>query len=108
MLPIILGTKQIPIDTENLLLNCPSCNSHQFSDILVSSQYFHLYYLPVIPIDKDAYSICNKCGYQRSFEFSRKFVQENSIQAKKFRHPAFTYSGILIIIVMIIFIIIAN
>jgi hypothetical protein len=105
---VIVGTKQIPIDTENLLLNCPSCNSHQFSDILVSSKYFHFYYLPVIPVDKDAYSICNKCGYQRSFEFSRKFRLENSIQAKKFRHPMYTYAGILIFIILIIVMIIAN
>lgn len=95
---VIFGTKQLPINTQTVVIDCPICKSFQECDILVSSEYVHFYWIPLVPVDKNAFSICRKCGQNRSFAFSQEFIIKNSIEAKAFRHPLFTYTGLLAII----------
>ena len=104
---IIFGNKQTPIGLDEFLVKCPTCETHGWADIMVVSNYYHMYWIPMFPFEKNANIICKKCGlkrYGRSFDAS---LISNYYEVKgKYKHPLFTYAGagtLAIIIVAIIF-----
>jgi hypothetical protein len=65
MLLIAYGTRTLPIGVEEQLLYCTNCQGHHATDLMVSTRYFHVYNLPVMPLDKSATVFCQHCGSQR-------------------------------------------
>lgn len=105
---IIYGSKQTPIGLDEFLVKCPSCETHSWADVMVLSKYFHLYWIPMFPFDKDANIICKKCGlkrYDRSFDSS--LISNFSEVESTYRHPWFTYIGAGTLILLFIAILIA-
>jgi hypothetical protein len=98
---IYAGTLQTPIDTVTIFTDCPVCNSHQHCDLLVYSEYFHIYGLPIFPTSKSALLICTNCGYKRTPLFNRGFILSNSIDARLFKHPVYCYIGLIVILIFI-------
>jgi zinc-ribbon family len=104
---IEIGTNQIPLGVDELLIHCPSCESSQWSDIMVTGKYFQIYWIPVFPIDKQLNIICKKCGLKRyRLPFNARIISNYDEIKSRFPHRWFTYSGIgsfvLIIITFII------
>jgi hypothetical protein len=92
---IIKGTKKTNINFGEFLINCPSCLTDEWTEILVCSYYFHIYYIPVFPKSKDAYVCCKKCGLKRyEVPFNAKLIRDFENVKKQFRHPWFTYTVI--------------
>jgi hypothetical protein len=104
---IIFGEKQTPIGLDEFLVKCPSCETHSWADVMVTSHYFHFYYLPISPTDKDANVICKTCGLKRyGIPFDQNLISNYNEVKSRYRHPWFTYSGLAIIILIIILIIV--
>jgi hypothetical protein len=100
---VIFGEKQTPIGVEELLIKCPSCESHSWADAMISSSYFHFYYVPIFPFDKSADVICKKCGIKRyGRSFNASLVDNYDEIGHRFRHPLFTYTGAAICLLLII------
>lgn len=101
---IFYGTKQIPVHLSEEMVKCPACETDQWADILYYSEYFHIYWLPVFPVDKKKTLVCNNCGLQRhGLEPSEKLLPNYSLMKKNFRHPWYTWSVILFIIMIIVY-----
>ena len=101
MAMLIFGRKRTTIDNiEEVLLKCPSCETHQFADLMVYSEYFHFYYVPMWPIDKEAVSYCKKCGLKRVRPFDKDFSGDYIELKSKFRHKLFLYTGVSIIVMI--------
>jgi len=89
------GVKQTPIDIGEYIVSCPSCESSNWADVMVISNYYHFYYVPIFPIDKEANVICKKCGYKRyGASFSSKLFGSYNEVKHLYRHPWFTYIGL--------------
>jgi hypothetical protein len=104
-----LGENKTIIGIDEVFIHCPSCESYQWSDIMVSGKYFHLYWIPIFPLDKELNIICRKCGLKRyGLSFNSKIISNYGEIKDKFRHPWYTYIGICILIVFILTIIIVR
>ena len=93
MLPIKFGTQKVAIGTEEVFVRCPSCGKNSPADILVMSCYFHIYYIPVFPIEKEVSVICKECGMKRyNLPFDADIINNYEEIKSKFMHPWYTYS----------------
>lgn len=91
----IYGSKTVPIGTDEITMRCPSCEVHTPTDLMVSSRYYHIYFLPISPFSKEAYVVCGECGLSRSgLPFDRDLFSNYFEIRSKFRHPLYTYAGI--------------
>jgi len=106
---VLFGEKEILIAADEFLIYCPCCERHSWADILVVSHYFHFYYMPFFPINKDSNIVCKTCGMRRyDVSFNHKLVANYNEIKNLYRHPWFTYIGLSIIIAVVCTIIIAN
>ena len=100
---IIFGTYQSPLGIEEVLIKCPSCETDQWADVMVVGKYYHIFFVPFMPTDKDLNLICNNCGLKRyNLPFDSRMLKNFDEIKGKFKHPWFAYSGIGLIILAII------
>jgi hypothetical protein len=104
MLPFArYGTKTVLIGVDEYMVYCPSCESDAWAQVGIISNYYHLYYIPVFPFEKDAYVICQKCGLKRGgVPFNEKLINDFDEAKRKYKHPWYTYTGIGFIIFLIL------
>ena len=95
---VIYGVKQVPIGLDEAFIKCPSCEVHNWADIMVISTYAHFYWIPFFPIDKEVNVVCKTCGLKRYGMTLNENLVNNSEIKNKFRHPWFTYSGLAFLI----------
>ena len=105
MLPFFwrAGTKQANIGMDEFLVNCPSCETQAWADVLVTSSYYHFMYMPFWPTGKEANVICQKCGMKRyGMNFNEKLISNYREIKSKFRHPWYTYIGLSIGVIIFV------
>jgi hypothetical protein len=94
-IPLKYGIARAAIGTGEFLVKCPSCETDQWAQILVSSVYSHFYFIPLYPYDKDAYVCCEKCGLKRyAVPFDDKLIINYKEIKGKYKHPWYTYIGV--------------
>lgn len=92
---IAFGENKTIIGVEEVLVYCPSCESSQWSDIMVTGRYFHIYWIPIFPVGKDLNIICRKCGLKRyGLSFKPETISNYGEIKSKFRYRWFHYLGI--------------
>ena len=95
---VFYGTKTVPIGIDEIIMRCPVCDVHTPTDLMVYSKYFHIYFLPMSPYSKEAYIVCNRCGAKRSgLPFDRDLFSNYDEIKSKFKHPFYTYAGVVIV-----------
>ena len=105
---IIYGRKTVNIGYDEFLVKCPACESSNWADIMVVSSYYHMYWIPIFPYEKEANIICRKCGLKRyEVPFTSKLISNFEEVKGKFRHPWYTYLGLGILAAVILSIIIS-
>ena len=89
---LIYGVKKAAIGMDEFMIKCPSCEVDNFADVMITSNYYHFWFIPIFPIEKEANIVCQKCGLRRyNVPFnSRTFKNYDEIK-HKFRHPWYTY-----------------
>lgn len=59
---------------------------------MILSNYYHIYWIPIFPFEKDANIICKKCGLKRyGSSFDASLLSNFNEVKGRFRHPWFTY-----------------
>ena len=97
-IPLKYGIERASIDIGEFLVRCPACETDQWAEIMVSSVYSHLYYIPIYPHDKDAFVHCEKCGLKRhGVPFDSKLIANYDDVKRMYKHPWYTYIGLCII-----------
>jgi hypothetical protein len=105
---LIFGTRKRPITIEDFLIKCPACETSTWHSVMFESEYFHIFWVPIIPTDKIITTQCSKCDLIRSgFTLSSRFINNYEEVKNKFRHPWYHYIGIGIFALIVISIIIA-
>lgn len=106
---VIYGRKRTAIDVGEALIKCPSCESHKWADIMVYSVYYHLYWIPMFPYEKDVDIICGDCGLkQYGMIFEQPLIGNFEEIRRRFRHPWYTYIGIGVFVMIVIAAVIAS
>lgn len=105
---IIYGNKQTPIGFDEFLVKCPCCETHSWADVMVLSNYYHMYWIPMFPFDKNANIICKECGLKRyGRSFDSNLISNYREVKSNFRHPWFTYLGVGILSLLFLAVIVA-
>lgn len=100
---ITYGVQQANIGMDELMMKCPSCEADNFADVMITTNYYHIYYIPIAPFEKEATIICQKCGLRRyHVPFGPKFFKNYYEIKSKFRHPIYTYFVLLFIASLIL------
>ena len=100
---IFYGVKKATIGIDEFMVNCPSCEADSFADLMITSNYYHFYFIPIFPFEKEANIICQKCGLKRYNVPFESNVIKNLYEIKnKFKHPWYTYSLPLFISLIVI------
>jgi hypothetical protein len=99
MAVFIYGHSSTPIGIDQITLRCPSCERDTENDLLVESQYFHIFWIPIFPFDKIANVTCHECGLRRtSLPFNKNIFPTYNQIKRSFAHPFRTYAFVLCII----------
>jgi C4-type Zn-finger protein len=89
---LIFGTHKAVIGIDEIHAPCPSCEADTFQEILVTSNYYHIYHVPVFAFEKEITFVCEKCGLRRKdVPLTTHTVKNYSEINTKFRHPWHTY-----------------
>jgi hypothetical protein len=106
---IFFGRKRTAIDIGEAFLKCPACESHKWADIMVFSLYFHIYWVPIFPYDKEVNIICKDCELKRfEMPFNEQSIGNLNEVKYKYKHPWRTYTGISIFLLLVLGIIISQ
>jgi zinc-ribbon family len=93
------GTKQVLLGSyDPYPLQCPECKELATIDITIYGDYYHYWYIPIFPYEKDGYAKCSSCDFTiNSVKFNRNTKELFREIKGKFRYPFYTYTGIAII-----------
>lgn len=59
---IIFGTKFVRIsDTQMVEMDCPSCHQTEYMTLAKYMNFFHIYWIPLIPLGKKMLYKCPNC-----------------------------------------------
>ena len=105
---LIYGRKKAYINIGEINIKCPSCESHNWADMMVYSYYYHIFWVPIFPFDKEASVACQKCGLRRhELSFSERLISNFDEIKDKYRHPWYTYIGIGAFTLLIVLVVLA-
>lgn len=89
------GTKKILIGAYNPHpFQCPECKKSDTVDIAIYCDYYHFWYIPIFPYEKDGTAKCSNCDLKiNSVKFNKHTKELFQQIKKKFRYPFYTYVG---------------
>ena len=107
---ILYGKKRFKlIEKEILPYECPNCSNHFSTKLILYSKYFHLFWIPFRPVDKEAVAICTECGFERNeMKFGPELVTRFKEIKKGIKHPFYAYTCLLLIACLLFVIIYGN
>lgn len=101
---IFFGTKDTPIGVDEQMVYCQSCEGYAMADLMITSSYFHIYYLPLFPVSKEVNIRCQACGLKNyGLPLNSEVVSNATELNKKFGHPWYTYIflGLFVILILV-------
>jgi len=100
---LIYGVQKTNIGIDEFMIKCPSCEADNFADFMITSNYFHVFFIPIFPFEKEANVFCQKCGLKRyNIPFGPGLFKNYYEIKNKFKHPWYTYLFILFVIAIIV------
>lgn len=103
------GVATSPIDIGEYMVYCPSCECDQWADVMILSNYYYFFVVPIFPVSKEANVCCKECGLKRYGSSFNSQLLSNYEQIKKYyRHPWFAYIGVAILVFPFVIIIISS
>lgn len=85
---------------------CPNCSANELY-ITSTVKYFHLFWIPLFPIEKFAHPICRNCNFAKRITDSKVIAKIKS-EKKKFKTPLTMYSGVVVIALLISYFMISS
>ncbi|MEI2739739.1 MAG: zinc-ribbon domain-containing protein [Chitinophagaceae bacterium] len=105
----IYGTRSTPAGLHEFSsYQCPHCEKTDTTYAVIYSMYFHIFWIPFFPDDKQMIATCSECSFTRGTEkFGPKLFEQCKGLTKKYRHPWWT-SSLTILLLAVILAIILN
>jgi hypothetical protein len=101
---LIYGWRATCVASQNINTQCSECSANNSLSMHVFQQYLHIFWIPIFPFRKTGSSECSNCKQvlqKKDFseELKEKYSQLKSIS----KTPFWTFTGVLLIIVIAIF-----
>lgn len=95
MIPIKYGTRTVMLGIHDPFpFQCPNCKQLNTVDFAIYGEYYHVWYIPIVPFEKDGYAKCGHCDFRvNSLKFNKLTKEEFKQIRKKLRYPFYTYIG---------------
>lgn len=89
------GTKKVLIGVHHPYpFQCPECKQFDTIEIFIFGDYYHFWYIPIFPYEKDGRAECSNCNFTiHSVKFNRQTKELFKEIKKKYRYPLYTYIG---------------
>lgn len=88
---------------EAFMYECPYCEENNTTTLYVYSWYYHIFWIPLFPFDKEAMALCTECKSKRNeSRFGPKLVSEFKENKYRFRHPWWTRAWLFIVVAFIL------
>ena len=76
--------------------------------MMVYSNYYHIFWIPIFPFDKEVSVACTKCALRRhGLSFNQRLINNFEEIKNQYKHPWYTYIGISTFLLLIVFAILA-
>jgi hypothetical protein len=100
LVPIKYGTKRVNLGIHDPFpFQCPNCKELNSVQFVIYGDYYHFWFIPVFPFEKDGYAICDNCNFRiNSLKYNRLTTEDFKQVRKKFKYPFCTYIGFAIFI----------
>jgi hypothetical protein len=97
--PVKYGTKRILIGVHDPYpFQCPNCKELGTVSFALYGEYYHFWFIPVFPFDKDGIAKCSNCNLHiGSVKFNKLTKEEFSGIKTRYKHPFYTYTGLILI-----------
>jgi len=101
---IIYGTGKKKISSETAMEKCPNCGNQFCVDVIIYQKWFHLFWVPIFPNGKVGVSQCSKCNQVlMANQMSPNIKMTHDHLLKQAKAPIWTYSGIALIVGLMVF-----
>jgi hypothetical protein len=105
---LIYGKRKFFIRSfEPLFYKCPYCEKESSTEVFIYSRYFHIFWIPVFPIAKEAVAKCNECDTTRPDErFGPKLNEHLKEELNNTKHPFYSRTLLIVFALLILLILI--
>ena len=87
---------------------CPYCQKVGSTSLFLQSWYYHIFWVPFFPFGRQGAALCSECGAKRiETQFGPTLTEGYKLIQHKFRHPWWTYTITILLLLVILSIIIA-
>jgi hypothetical protein len=95
MIPVRYGTNRVSLGLyDPFPFQCPGCKQINTVEFALYGDYYHVWYIPIFPFEKDGYAKCSNCNFTiNSLKYNKLTCDDFKQIRKKFRFPYFTYLG---------------
>jgi len=101
---IIYGTSKKKLLSETVMEKCQNCGNQFCVDVIIYQKWFHVFWVPILPNGKTGVSQCGKCNQVLApNQMSPNIKMTYNHLLKQAKAPIWTYSGIVLIVVLIAF-----
>jgi hypothetical protein len=101
---IIYGTSRKKLSSETVMEKCPNCGNQFCVDVIIYQKWFHVFWIPIVPNGKVGVSQCSKCNQVLTpNQMSPNLKMTYDHLLKQAKAPIWTYSGIALIVGLIVF-----
>lgn len=106
---IIYGRKVKALAAESLMDKCPNCGAINSVTLTIYQKYAHVFWIPFIPTGKVPETECSNCKQVlHKKQFAPTTLQQYETLKTNAKMPIWTFSGLFLLAVFIIFIVIEN
>lgn len=100
---IIFGVRKSDLGTvPSKNCACPSCGNYGSINYSAEGKYFHVFWVPTIPVRKKGYTACSDCDYLVwNKELPDSLIQEYNFLKSQLKFPWWYYSGIVVLTLFI-------
>ena len=104
----IYGTRTKMIGTSDVFFyKCPYCEETSTTSVAFFSKYYHFFFIPVLPLSKEAYASYSHCGAGRNdSKFGPELVKQVKVIESQFKPPFYLYTWLILLGLLIFLIII--
>ena len=98
--PLKYGTKRILIGIyDPYPFQCPNCKKMGTVTFALYGEYYHFWFIPVFPFEKDGEAKCINCSFHvSSIKFNRQTKEIFKEIKGRYKYPFYTYTGITIVV----------
>lgn len=106
---VIYGESSMNIAKGEEMTHCPYCGCDSTADVFVYGKYFHVFWLPFFPINKDVDLTCHRCGGKRIGPvFKKSLFKYPKHLSMSYRYRWYSYIGVLLVVSSLILVFIAD